>query len=325
MFARSACRWALPSWTWVRWSPSAALQTHTARAARAWMSWCALLRLPCAVPQHGCCTMVCGAALHGRPDLICSRLQNHAAEPLLRRSTMLAPTIARRATLRRAWGRCARSAVCCRGTAHGVPWVPAASRACVPALLLQLALLTINHSPLLPQVNYLGPYALTRELEETLQRSAPARVGWGCATVYFLAIWPALPRVNRAVLHVDSATPLTPPCWRPATLLTLPCCVPPPGGQCELCDTSLRLDRRPDHVPVLLAARQLLPQVNSRRHMGQHSQSCPAWHSCTSCTRNDSVGCRAAMSACTAAATSAHTLCSPCRFQHQARQRAVRV
>lgn len=31
-------------------------------------------------------------------------------------------------------------------------------------------------SPNPSQINYLGPYALTRELEETLQRSAPARV-----------------------------------------------------------------------------------------------------------------------------------------------------
>lgn len=34
------------------------------------MSWCARLRLPCAVPQHRFCSMVCGAALHCRPDSI---------------------------------------------------------------------------------------------------------------------------------------------------------------------------------------------------------------------------------------------------------------
>lgn len=49
------------------------------------------------------------------------------------------------------------------------------------------------------QVNYLGPYALTRELEETLQRSAPARVvnvssvthryGWIGDPTTFLSSW----------------------------------------------------------------------------------------------------------------------------------------
>ena len=123
--------------------------------------------------------------------------------PHRRRSTMLGPTTAKRATHRRAWARCARwggptahASGRLQGLAPPCTWLASSlARSLYPSPLHPLHPLLakaaqrkrwcavgcpiptpkISHSPP-PQTNYLGPYALTRELEETLQQSAPARV-----------------------------------------------------------------------------------------------------------------------------------------------------
>ena len=287
--------------------------------------------LCCAVAQHGCAQqgVLRGAACAGMTCLrsVCSQ-QRHTM-PLRRlrhRSTMPAPTIARRATHRRAWARCARSAGAGRAE-RCPPGFQACRRAALPTVQQdQLGLYSASAAATCSPHCLPSHSAASGQLPGPLRphpgagRDAPAlrtcagRLGMcGCARPWHLAI----PRVCEAPpLRMASAP-----------LVQLPCCPPPPGGQCELSDAPVRLDRRPSHVPVLLAARQLLPQVNSRRHMGQHSQSCPARHSCQSnCTRLDSVGCEVPRQYPQPLPARADTLfILPCRFQHQARQRAVRV
>ena len=111
--------------------------------------------------------------------------------------------------------------------------------------------------PPLPQVNYLGPYALTRELEETLQRSAPARVRWACASVHFHAIRPALSLVNfRMPTRLCRS-----PCPVADPLRRLPCPVADPLRRlpCPVADPLRRL-------PCPAACRPQVVNVSSVTH-----------------------------------------------------------
>lgn len=175
---------------------------------------------------------------------------------------MRAPTTARRASLRREWARCARSAGLLGCVLACSSRLLAAGKA-TGALRIVSDAAPLLGRPTLPRLITLDPM---RSLGSWKRRFSARRLhGYDCAIKSSTAAKMRAPQptLRSAWLH--------PPTWclalharhglLPPTLSFFFPPPPPSGGQRELCDPPVRLDRRPSHLPLFLEARIVLPKV----------------------------------------------------------------